>query len=140
MMLYILDGVVFDVLPTNVHEVDSTAGHEWAQKPLVGAMPRAEAMGPAPREVKLVGRFLPHKFGAGGLGALKAMAESGSPHMLIRGDGAVLGWHAIRHFRERHTYLDATGLGRVVEFDLDLVSTPDAPSAGAMMSLLQGLF
>ncbi len=139
-MLYCLDGVTFDATPTNLHEVDRTSGQDWAEKPLVGATPRFEATGAAASLIRMQGRIFPHMFGAGALSSLKSMAESASPHMLIRGDGAVLGWYAIRAFRERHSYLDGSGVGRVIEFDLDLVSTPHAPSAGALQSFLTSLF
>jgi phage protein U len=79
-------------------------------------------------------------FGPGALTSLQSMAESAYPHMLIRGDGAVLGWYAIRFFRERHSYLDREGVGRVIEFDLDLISTPIAPAASALQSVLASLF
>lgn len=139
-MLYCLDGVTFDAQPTNVHEVDRTSGQDWAEKPLMGAAPRFEATGTAPSLIRMQGKIFPQMFGSGALGLLQTMAESSSPHMLIRGDGAVLGWYAVRFFRERHSYLAPDGLGRVIEFDLDLVSTPIGPSAGALQSVLTSLF
>ena len=139
-MLYCLDGVTFDAQPTNLHEVDRTSGQDWAEKPLLGAAPRFEATGTAAALIRMQGRIFPRMFGAGGLAGLQAMAQSSAPHMLIRGDGAVIGWHAVRFFRERHSYLDGDGLGRVIEFDIDLVATPNGPGAGAMQSMLLSLF
>ena len=139
-MLYILDGVTFDAQPTNLDKVDRTLGQDWAEKPLIGAAPRFEATGTAPSIVRLQGKIFPRMFGAGALTALESMAQTAAPHMLIRGDGTVLGWHAIKLFREGHSYLDPTGLGRVIEFDIDLVSTPNAPSAAGVSAALQTLF
>ena|SRR5208337_3674433 len=139
-MLYMLGGVVFDVIPTNLHAFDGTAGHHWAEKPLVGAAPNFEAMGEEPDIVRLIGRILPQKFGSGGLDTLKEMARAPVPNLLVRGDGEVLGWHVIHAFHERHSYLDGTGMGRVIEFEIDLRSTPNAPGAESLLRMLQGLF
>jgi phage protein U len=140
MMLYSLDGVTFEAQPTNVHEVDRTSGQAWAEKPLVGAPPRFEATGTAARLIRMQGRLFPRMFGPGALTSLESMAESYYPHMLIRGDGLVLGWFAVRFFRERHSYLDREGVGRVIEFDIDLISVPTAPGAAALQSVLASLF
>ena len=139
-VLYMLGGVLFEVLPTNLHGFDGTAGHHWAEKPLVGAAPNFEAMGEEPDIVHLAGRILPEKFGRGGLDILRAMARAPIPNLLMRGDGEVLGWYVIHNFRERHTLLGRQGMGRVIEFEIDLRSTPSGPGADALLSVLQGLF
>jgi uncharacterized protein len=139
-MLFMLGSVQFDVAPTNIHALESTAGQDWAEKPLVGASPDFEATGPQPNITKMSGRLITDFFGAGGLDALKQMARSSSPFMLIRGDGTVLGWQVIHTVVERHTYLNPSGVGRIVEFDIALSSTPNGPTADALLTLLQGLF
>lgn len=139
-MLYLLGGVAFEVFPTNLDAAHRERGQDWAVKHIVGGEKPREAMGVADAVVTLSGKLIPHMFGPGGLEALAAMAEGGAPQMLIRGDGMVLGWHCIEKVTEKHSHLDAAGVGRVIEFDVKLVRSPTGASASAMMTLLQGLF
>jgi len=139
-MLYMLGGVTFEVAPTNLDQAQRTRGFDWAAKPIVGAAKPREAMGAADATVALRGKLFPQMWGVGGLEALAAMAEAGAPQMLIRGDGQVLGWQCIEHIHETHSYLDPQGQGRVIEFDMAMVASPDGPGAAAMISLLEGLF
>jgi phage protein U len=142
-MLYMLGSVVFDVWPTNLDAAHRDRGQDWAPKEVIGAMPNREAMGTAPATVKLMGKLFPDAFdapGTGGLEALAAMAEGAAPQMLIRGDGAVLGWHCIEKLTEKHSHLDRQGVGRQIEFEITLTQSPTGASADSMMTLLQGLF
>ncbi|MGA2491839.1 MAG: phage tail protein [Roseiarcus sp.] len=139
-MLYMLGGVVFDVVPTNLDTVNRERGQDWAAKAIVGAQKPREAMGVADAPVTLFGKLFPHRFGMGGLEALAAMAEGIAPQMLIRGDGTVLGWHCVERVKEKHSYLDAEGVGRVIDVEITLTQSPSGAGAGAMMTLLQGLF
>jgi uncharacterized protein len=139
-MLFMLGSVVFDVEPTNLDTVHGEVGQDWAVKPIVGAQRPREAMGEADATITLYGKLFPHKFGPDGLEALKAMAKGGAPQMLIRGDGAALGWHCIERVKEKHTYLDKSGVGRVIEFEVTMAHSPTGAGASAMMTLLQGLF
>ena len=138
--LYMLGGVVFDVQPTNLDAVHRERGQDWAAKSVVGAQKPREAMGVADAPVTLFGKLFPHRFGMGGLEDLAAMAESSSPQMLIRGDGTALGWHCIERVKEKHSYLDAEGVGRVIDFEITLTRSPTGAGAASMMALLQGLF
>ena len=139
-MLYILGGVVFDVQPTNVDKVKRERGHDWVEKHIVGAEKPRESVGVSDQPLTLSGRLLPHVFGPGALDELGLMAQGSSPQMLIRGDGAVMGWHYVTKLTETHDYLDREGVGRVIEFSLDLVHAPEGASADAMMNLLGSLF
>ncbi len=139
-MLYMLGSVLFEVAPVNLHEVSREYGHDHAAKDVIGAMKPMEAMGPSTGSVSLSGKLITHRFGAGGFGALQAMAAAGDPQMLMRGDGAALGWFVVEKVKEKHTYLGPTGFGRIVEFDIELKQSPTGASAGAMFSLLLGLF
>jgi phage protein U len=139
-MLYMLGDVVFELQPTNLDTVNRERGQDWAAKAIVGAQKPREAMGVADAPVTLFGKLFPHRYGLGGLEALAAMAEGTAPQMLIRGDGTVLGWHCTERVKEKHSYLDNEGVGRVIDIEITLTQSPTGPGAGAMMSLLQGLF
>lgn len=135
-----LGPVQFDVAPTNLHEMDQITGQDWAEKPLLGTAPDFEATGAQPVITKVSGRLITDILGAGDLTTLKQMAQSSSPYMMVRGDGAVLGWQVIHFVHERHSYLNYQGVGRIIEFDIALSSTPNGPTADSLLSLLQGLF
>lgn len=139
-MLYMLGGVVFELTPTNLDGVTRERGQDWAAKAIVGGQKPREAMGKADAPVTLSGKLFPHRYGMGGLEALADMAEGTAPQMLIRGDGTVLGWYCVERVKEKHSYLDADGVGRVIDFDVTLTQSPTGPGAGAMMTMLQGLF
>ena len=139
-MLYMLGAVVFELLPINVHEAALEYGHDYAAKDVIGAMKPHEAMGPSTATVNLSGKLITHRFGIGDWGTLHAMADSGAPQMLMRGDGRALGWHVIEKVKEKHTYLDPRGVGRIVEFEIELKQTPHGPSASALLSSLMSLF
>ena len=57
----------------------------------------------------------------------------------MRGDGAQMGWVVIEKVDERSTYLDAKGVGQVIEIDIS-VKRSSKPSNGSYFSLLSGLF
>jgi hypothetical protein len=138
-VLYQLGAVSFEVQPVNADHFDMGVGADFAAHEVVGAMRAREFMGQADTPVRLSGKLFPRRLGWGSFDALKSMATAGTPQILIRGDGAVLGWMLILHVRERHTYLDDTGVGRVVEFDIEMTASPTGASAGAMISLLGAL-
>ena len=57
----------------------------------------------------------------------------------MRGDGAQMGWVVIEKVAERSSYLDAKGIGRVVDVDIT-VRRAGKPSDGSFFSLFTGLF
>lgn len=140
-MLFQLGSVQFDVAPVNVHEASREVGHDFAAKDVIGAPKPRESMGEADEKVSMSGRLFPHRLGGlGGLAALEAMARAGTPQILVRGDGMVYGWFLIESVKEKSTYLDGRGVGREIEFDISLVRSPNAASAGSIMSMLFSLF
>lgn len=138
-MLYQLGSISFEVQPVNLHDVERDVGADYAVHPVIGAAMPREFTGAADAHMRLSGKLFPQRFGWGNYLALEAMATDGAPQMLIRGDGAVLGWMNILRVWERHSFLDPTGVGRIVEFDIEMVRSPSAASAGSMLSLLGNL-
>lgn len=139
-MLMTLGPIQFEVHPFNA--TDYNHGHEagFAEKPVIGARPPLEWVGEGPETWTLHARLFPHKFG--GLGDLKRLSQaraSGRPQYLMRGDGALMGWVVIEKVTERSTYLDAKGIGRVIDVDIH-VKRSATPSKGSYFSLLSGLF
>jgi phage protein U len=140
-ILYQLGAFTFDVFPINVQEVERQVGADFAAKDIVGAMRPREFTGEADDRVKLSGRLFPQKLGGvASVGALQALARTGEPQMLIRGDGEVLGWYLIEQVTDKHSFLDVAGVGRIIELDVELVKTPLRASAAGMIATIAGLF
>jgi phage protein U len=140
-ILYQLGAFTFDVFPVNVHEVERQMGADYAAKDIVGAMRPREFTGEADDRVKLSGRLFPQRLGGvAGIGALQALARTGEPQLLIRGDGEVLGWYLIEQVTDKHSFLDVAGVGRMIELDVELIKTPLRAAAGGMIATIASLF
>lgn len=154
-MLYQLGALTFDCPgPLNADQVSEEFGHDFAVKPVVGAQQPRESMGPADHKFVLSGELLPYfntRLGIGsGLGevaTLKAMAASGEPNILVRGDGVLVGaeeggtgWWLIERGSLKSSHLSGQGIGHVIRYDLTLVESPRTAYPASMLSLLTQLF
>jgi phage protein U len=138
-MLYALGSVVFEVAPLNVDQVGRSGAADFAEKPLLGRRPSLEFMGAGAEELTLQGRLFPEKLG--GLDEfeeLRQLMRSGAAQHLIRGDGEVLGWRVITALQEVSRFLDAQGVGRVVEFEIS-TREADPPAGGEYQGAQWGL-
>ena len=139
-MLMMIGPVRFKVAPVNVTAYDQTRETAYVAKPVLGGREPLEYVGEGPATLNVQGRLFPQRFG--GLGALEvldAARASGIPQWLMRGDGGLMGWVVIERVTERSSYLDADGVGKVIDLDiaLRLVGTP---LKAAFFSALVGLF
>ena len=139
-MLMTLGPIRFEVYPFNATEYEH--GHEsgFVEKPVLGARPPLEWVGEGPESWSIKARIFPQKFG--GLGDLKKLYQAraaGRPLYLMRGDGAQMGWVVIERVAERSSYLDAEGIGRVIDVDI-AVRRAGKPSNGSFFSLFSGMF
>ena len=141
MSLYQLGAIQFQVVPVNISEVSRETGSDFAAKDVMGAPRPREYVGEADERLTFAGTLFPQKFGGlSGIDALQAIARAGQPQMLMRGDGSVFGWYVIEKVTDKQSYLDIAGVGRMIEFEIELVKSPNAASVGAMMSTLTSLF
>lgn len=123
----------------NAHEASLTGTADYAAKDVLGTAKPREAVGEGDEEFKIAGRLFPQKFPRSGLEELSALHEmrrSQVPQIFVRGDGLNMGWWLITHVSEKHTYLDRTGVGKFIEFDLTMVRSPSPPSIGAYLSTI----
>jgi phage protein U len=139
-MLMSLGPIRFEVYPFNATEYDH--GHEsiFVEKPVLGARPPLEWVGEGGESWSIKARIFPHRFG--GLGDLKKLYQAraaGRPLYLMRGDGAQMGWVVIERVSERSSYLDAEGIGRVIDVDI-AVRRAAKPSNGSFFSVFSGMF
>jgi phage protein U len=139
-MLYALGPLDFEVAPFNTHEVERANSADFAAKDLVGRRKGHEFVGAGDERITMRGKLFPHKLGGlGALGILNALCDSGTPQMLMRGDGTPLGWFLVERVRESSSHLDGRGVGKMIEFEVELLRD-DAPSAASYIADLFSLF
>jgi len=139
-MLMMIGPVRFEIAPLNAIGFGHAHEAGFAEKPVLGTRPPLEFVGAGPESWTINARLFPHKFG--GLGDLERLAQaraSGMPQYMMRGDGSLMGWVVITQVSEKWSYLDAKGIGRVVDVTIS-VQRCQGPSPGAYFSILSGLF
>jgi hypothetical protein len=142
-MLLCLGDVVFKILPIGLDEIDHAATASFAAHPVLGDMPSLEFTGKGPETWRIRGTLMP-EFSAGvgagdgqdDLNALHAMREAGLPIAMMRGDGVWGGMVAITRVAERSRRLNAKGVGRIIEVEIDVVRTPKPGPANYLLPLI----
>lgn len=137
-MLMMIGPVRFEVAPLNATGVGHAHAADFAEKPVVGTRPPMEFVGAGAESWTIEAKLFPHRFG--GLGDLERLAEvraSGLPQYMMRGDGALMGWVVVTEISEKSSFLDGSGLGRVIAVTIT-VQRCQGPSAGAYFSILSG--
>lgn len=138
-MLMMLGSVALDVWPFNPTDTGQETGGDFVEKPVMGRRPPLEWVGEAGETFTITAKLFPAKLGGlGSLSKLSAMRKSGIPQYLMRGDGVPLGWMAVERVSERSSYLDAKGVGQVIEVEISLRRS-DAPTAGDYFSAVVGI-
>jgi hypothetical protein len=143
-MLMMIGPVLFKVAPFNATEYSHEHGGQFAEKPVLGARSPLEWTGKAAETWSIRANLFPERFGGqSNLVTLGLLASAGLPQYMARGDGSLMGWVVIEKVRERSTFLDASGVGKVIDVDIDLRRSqpPSAASYfGALSSVFGGLF
>lgn len=141
-MLYQLGTLTIDSPgPFNATGTDEEFGADFAVKPVVGAEPPSEFTGPQNGRFTISGKLFPYFFAEHGQGSgleeiedLRAMAMSGQPQILVRGDGRNMKWWLIEKVRKRDEMLGPEGIGQEITWDIALRSSPKPASAGGMLA------
>lgn len=141
-MLMMIGPVRFQIAPFAL--MDYQHGHEttFAEKAVIGASPGLEWTGEGAETWTIRARLFPHRFGGvGNLAVLEAARRMGRPQYMMRGDGRLMGWVVIERVSERASYLDASGVGKVIDVDISLrrVGAPPALSYFSIMAGALGL-
>jgi hypothetical protein len=103
-------------------------------------------MGEGDERFAIIGTLFPLRmaqlYGQSGLDELQTLdtiRKAGQPQILVRGDGANLGWFLVEEVHEKNTRLMATGIGQIIEYEISLVKSPTAASAQSMLDVIFGL-
>ena len=116
-MLFQWGALQFDITPFNVHEADQMTATDWARKEIAGAAIYREWVGEGDEEIALRGRVFPHRLGGlTELEVLESFRRQGKAELLMRGDGAVLGWYVLEKLSRAHRFLGADGIGQQINF------------------------
>ncbi|RVC71631.1 phage tail protein, partial [Mesorhizobium sp. M2A.F.Ca.ET.046.02.1.1] len=90
-------GLVECDLAFNIDKHGRETTHDYAEKPVVGAMPPLEDVGVGSETLTVSGRLIPSKLG--GLGTLNILRNAqlaGTPQLVTRGDGSVFGFYVVQ--------------------------------------------
>ena len=140
-MLYALGSTVFKVAPLNVSESDRSMGADFAEKPIMGRRPGFEFMGESAQEITYRGTLFPEALGGEKeWRELEQVKNTGAAQHLIRGDGHVMGWFLIFGLRETGRHLNAQGVPRMIEFEIQLRQGDKPPNGeyqGAQLGLIE---
>lgn len=138
-MLIMLGGVALSIWPVNPTETSKESGAEYVEKPVMGRRPPLEFVGEAAEDISITARMFPAKLGGlGSLVMLHTMRKSGIAQYMIRGDGVPFGWVVIEKISEKHSHLDAQGVGQVIDLDIS-VKRSDPPTGGDFYSSIAGI-
>jgi len=131
--------VRFQIAPFNAENITHNHETDFAEKAVIGGSQPLEWVGEGAETWGISGRLFPHRFGGlGDLRILQIARQSGLPQFMMRGDGALMGWVNIMRVSEGSTYLDAKGVGKVIDFDLT-VRRCSAPFAGKYFSIMEAI-
>jgi hypothetical protein len=141
-MLFQLGPLTIDVAPFNADRLKRVAGADFAVKPVVGAQQPREFMGESDEKITLSGTLFPTRLGGlDELATLDAMRASGEPQLLVRNDGANLGWFLIEKVEEDVNLAGVvSAVGATLHYAIDLVKSPNAASAGSIIATLISMF
>ena len=124
----------------NAHETAHKYGADFVAKNVIGTRKPREYVGIGDDSISLTGTLFPLKIGGlSELDMLQAMTEQGQPQILVRGDGTNLGWYVVDKVSEKSKYLDSSGIGRVIDIEIEL-NRVDAPNAESFAFFALGLF
>lgn len=139
-MLFMVGALQLDVLSFNPQKTQREAGGEYVEKPVLGIRPPLEHVGEASETFTIDAKIHPEKFGGmGGLALLDQMRRSGVAQYVMRGDGTPVGWCVVEKVSEGGSFLNAHGIGRVIDVQITLKRAGAPQGAGYVASII-GMF
>lgn len=143
MALFQVGPLTFDDQLYDLQEVEEKVVADFAKHELIDSRRDYEFSGPGEDPIELGGHLVPfHMPGLADHEVARALCTGGAPVFVVRGDGAVRGWHQIMEVKGRHKLLSAVGVGFEVEtgMRLERCRDPGADVAGDLIGALISLF
>ena len=108
-------------------QISHKTPHRWSELPRLGTRPALQHLGIGVETVEMHGRIFPHWHGGlWQVDALRRLAGTGEPQLLIDGMFIVWGHYVIRDVEETQPLHFAGGMPRRQDFRLSLARYPDA--------------
>jgi phage protein U len=124
-LLYSWGPLQFTVWPLNIHQAQHQTASDWAKKEIVGAAIYREWVGEGDEQISVRGRLFPYRIGGlRNLEALETMRREGITALLVRGDGAILGWYICEKLARQHSFLGPEGVGKQLDFEALFTRAP----------------
>jgi uncharacterized protein len=119
----------FTISTAAYEELTHTSGYEWAEQKPIGSSPILQYVGPTAETISLRGKLMPPITGGPvQLRRLRALAELGTPLVLISGTGLVLGRWVIEEISDTGRHHASNGVPRLDEFSIRLKKADDGLS------------
>lgn len=123
--MFSLDTAAYDELRRQTNYI-------WAEQQRIGSTPVLQFVGKEAEQFTIIGRIYPHfKGGVFQIEAMRTMAGSGQPQLMVDGRGNIYGRMAIVSVLEGQKILFADGTPRLQEFTLTLRKYDDGEQAQA---------
>lgn len=102
-------------------ELERTTEYRWPSHETYGTLPTSQSTGPGDDTINVQGVILPEfRGGFGQLDALRDLAGTMQPLLLVSGDGRIMGRWCITKVQEKQAIFAAYGRPRRQEFTLNL--------------------
>lgn len=102
-------------------EMSRSTQWRWAEQETYGTLPTSQYTGPGKETITLKGVIFPEfRGGFSQLHSLRGLGDMGFPHMLVSGEGAIMGRFCIEQVDEGQTVFDTFGRPRRQEFTIQL--------------------
>lgn len=139
-VLYQLGAVEFEGPgDLNATKFSTTGNFDIAWKDVVNGPKPGERIGEGEVETTISAKVFPMTWSDGltSIGLLDQMRAAGEQQILVRGDGANLGWWIITKVKTEHDKLDASGVGKDIDVEITLRQSPSGPDP---ISYIQTLY
>lgn len=125
-MLMSLGQFVWGIHTLAYQQLQRQTQYRYASNNRVGKRPATQFLGPGEDSITLSGWISPELAGdRTSLDALRAMAEKGTPYVLVSGNGEVFGLWEIKSITETNTLFYPNGLPRRIEFSITISRVDD---------------
>lgn len=125
-MLACLGLFVFNLKTAPFSQRQRSTTWRHARSAPIGDRSSSQYIGPGEDNITLTGTIAPDVAGnLFSLDALRIMADTGEPYILVLGNGQIVGAFDIDAIDERSSHLHENGTARVTEFSINLARTRD---------------
>ena len=133
-VLLMLGSWPFGINAASFERLSRRAEFRWPAHERVGRRPVLQYTGPGRDAITLEGVIFP-TFRGGDLARLRALAESGTPELLVDGRGGVYGKWVVARLEETRSFLHRNGAPRKIEYTLELEHYGEDAPGGRLSAL-----